>query len=1130
VRDLSPEERRQALAALLLEKAATRGPRRFPLSFAQQRVWFAQQLRPETPFFNLTNAVRLSGVLDLPALGRSLAEIVRRHQALRAVFATVDGEPVQRVAPLAPLPLPEIDLAALAPGRSAAEARRVAGAEAGRPFDLGSGLLLRSALLRLGPGEQVLLVNLHHIAADGGSLAVLTAELAALYGEYSRGRPSPLPEPALQYTDFVLWQRERLRDDVLAGHVEHWRRRLQGISDLLLPTDFPRPRERSFRGASRPFTLPEGAGAALRALCRQEGVTVAMAALAAFQVLLGRYTGEEDIAVGSPIAGRDREDLALLIGFFSNTVIVRTDLSGAPSFRTLLARVREESLEAAAHQDLSFDRLVEELHPERDPSRHPLVQVMFNYRHQPAERIELPGLRLDTFEFETGSARFDLELIVRETAAGLAGQVLYNADLFHAATAARLGRHFTHLLAAAPADPERPVLELPLLSAAEHHQLLREWNDAAALPEEGESSVLERIAAAARRSPDALAVLCGGERLTCRGLADEVSRLAGRLRASGAGPGVRVGLHLERSVRLPVAVLAVLRTGAAFVPLDPRYPRERLKQTVEDAAPELLLCAGGSAPPWVAELAHLRVLEVGGSGAATAPLPPASRAVPEGGGPDGLAYLVYTSGTTGAPKGVAIPHRNLAGYVQSLGARLGIVPGDVYLHTASFGFSSSVRQLLLPLAHGARLVLATADEIADPLALCRRAAGEGVTVVDLVPSYAQSLVAVLERFPEEARLLGRHLRRVLTASEPLPAGLPGRWARAFGGEARFWNMLGHSETTGIAAVQRVAEGEALPVVPLGRPLPGRRIHLLDQRGLPVPLGAVGEIAIGGAGVGSGYWQRPELTARAFTPDPWGGPGERLYRTGDLGRLLPDGTLTFLGRRDQQVKVRGQRIEIAEIEACLGRCPGVSQAAVVARPGIPADTAQTGHASQTGTELAAYVVAESGGRPSAAALRRYLNERLPKAMVPRDFVFLDALPRTPTGKLDRAALPAPIRAREEPHGTSAAPASRLAARVAAVWCEVLGLPAVDLEDDLFELGGHSLLAVLLAARLREELGVEVSLRALFAQPTVARSVHEVIEQLIAEADREELAAVVREVAGLSEAEVTSRLQGGGSGRA
>ncbi len=1044
-------------------------------------MWLAEKLRADVPFTNVVNAVRLTGELGVPALAASLREIVRRHQVLRsAVFEDTDREhrePAQRVVPLPSLPLPVVDLSGLPEARRERELRGRVEAEARRPFDLGSGLLLRCLLLRLGAREHALVLDLHHIACDGNSLHVLTNELAALY---SRQSLPPLP---LQYADYAVWERQRQGGPEMAAHLAFWRERLDGCPELALPLDFPRPRQRSFRGGLHRLALPSTVAEAVRELARRETATVAMVLIAAFQALLGRYAGQDDVAVASPAANRPRPELETLIGTFSNIVVVRTGLAGSPGFRALLGRVRAGVLAAHAHQELSFDRVVEELRPERDPSRHPLVQVMLNFRQAPSRAVELPGVRLERIDLETGGARFDLELSLWEEDGGLSGLLVYGADLFLATTAARFAACFGRLLAAALAEPERPVAGLPLLAEAEAHQLLHEWNDTSAEIPPG--SIVDQVRAVADRRPDAVAVVAD-RRLTFRDLMEEVDRLAGHLRDQGAGPGARVALFLDRGADLAVAVLAVLAAGAAFVPLDPRYPQSRLDRMLADSGATLALDR-----------------ERRGGGAL-------SREAGEGRGggfPAAPAYLIYTSGTTGEPKGVVISRRNLDGYAEALGGRLGITAADVYLHTASFAFSSSVRQLLLPLARGARLVVASADEVADPLALGRLARREGVTVLDLVPSYAHGLVEAAD--PDRDGAFGDHLRLVLTASEPLPSDLPARWRRVFGRAVSWFNMLGHTETTGIDAVQPMEDEPVGAVAPLGRPLPRRRVHVLDGRLHPVPIGVVGEIAVGGDGVGLGYWHRPGLTAELFVPDPWSEePGARLYRTGDLGRRLPDGTLAFAGRRDHQVKIRGQRVETGEIEAELSRCPGVSRAVVTARAGREGET-----------RLVAYVTPKS---LDASGLRRALAERVPPSLVPSAFVLLDALPLTPTGKLDRAALPEPEPA---PPPSGREPRTHLEARLAGLWAEVLERPGVGVDDDFFELGGHSLLAVLLLARVREALGVEVSLRAFFARPTVAGMVAEVVDRLIAAAGPADLAAAAAEVSALGDAEVAARLAAG-----
>jgi amino acid adenylation domain-containing protein len=1112
-RNPSPEERRAALAALLQKKAAR--PRTYPLSLDQQRVWYAQQLAPDTPFFNLTAAVRLSGPLDPAVLARCLSEVVRRHEALRTSFATVEGQPVQSVAVPRPVPLPLVELSAL--DLREREMRRLATAVAQVPLDLASGLLMRAVLVRLDEAGHVLLLNLHHIAVDLWSLGILANELAALYPAFAAGQPSPLPELPLQYKDFAVWQR-RGADEETGRHLAYWRRRLDGAVELELPTDRPRPRSRTFHGVSERLAVSAETGAGLRALTRETGASLAMATLAAFQALLARHAGQEDGMIGMSVARRDRPELAGLIGQLSNIMAVRTDLAGEPGFRALLARVRQGLLADLAHQDLSFDRLVAELRPQRDPDRHPLVQVMFVFRAAPGPHRTADGPSFALVDFDTGLARFDLELALGEQAGEVGGVLLYHTDLFHPTTALRLARQYEALLAAAIRDPGCPVLELSLLGEAERHQLLREWNDTA-LPEAGPGwSVLAWIEAAVARDPEAPAVEHDGETLSFGELDRWANRLAHHLRALGAGPGRHVGLLLERSLHWPVAVLACLRSGAAFVPLDPRYPRERLETVAADAGLALLLTTAGA--PDLPGLAGVRTVDLDAEAAALGRLSverPAWKPSPAD-----AAYLVYTSGSTGVPKGVVAVHGNLGSYA-ALAGWLGIGPGDAYLHAAALGFAASVRQLLAPLARGARVIVAGADDVADPMALLALARRRRATVLDLVPSYWQSLGEVLDRLAPEARsgLLAGDLRLLLASSEPLPTAVPRRWAGLLPA-ARFVLLFGHSETSSINAVHPVplsADGPApaLPAtIPLGRPAPGRRIWLLDDRLELVPLGAMGELCIAGEAASRGYWRRPERTAEAFVPDPSSGsPGARLYRTGDLGRLLPDGTLVFAGRRDRQVKVRGQRVEVAEIEAALVQLPGVGRAVVEPRPVGGGDAAAGDRIG-----LVAYVTPGPGGPPDPAELRRRLGERLPPSMIPAMVVVLAALPLTPTGKLDRAALPAPDLASGE--ADHPPPRTPIETRMAELWAEVLGRPRVGTGDGFFELGGHSLLAVLLLARVREVFGVDLGLRAFLAEATVAASAAAVEEALLAAADPGELERVMAEVESLAGSAVLAEL--------
>ncbi|HEX2569781.1 MAG TPA: non-ribosomal peptide synthase/polyketide synthase [Polyangia bacterium] len=1029
-----------------------------PLSFAQQRLWFLDQFEPGNPFYNVPAAVRLTGRLDVPALARSLAEVVRRHEALRTHFELRDGEPVQVIAPHVDLRLDPIDLTTLPAERREARARELAREEALRPFDLGRGPLLRAALLGLGAEEHVLLITLHHIVSDGWSMTVLVRELGALYQAFSSGQPSPLPELPVQYADYAAWQRQWLQGEALERQLGYWKQHLGGRLPVLdLPTDHPRPPVQTYRGALHAFALSPALSQALGQLSRQHGVTLFMTLLGAFQTLLHRYTGQKDLIVGTPIAGRTRAEIEGLIGFFVNTLALRTELDGGLSFRELLARVREVTLGAYAHQDLPFEKLVEALAVERDMSRTPVFQVMFALQNVPATALELPGLTMRSLGFEGGIAKFDLTLSMQEGPDGLRGSFEYNTDLFEAGTIERLAGHFQTLLegiAAAPAALERPLAELPLLREDERRTLLEEWNQAhAAYPLD--TCVHDLFRAQATRDPDAPALRFGDEVLTYRELDLRSNQLACELQARGIGPERLVGLCLDRSPDLVVSLLAVLKAGGAYLPLDPAYPAERLAFMIEDARPALLVTERRlleSLPPGAgARIALDEHRDTVGRHDATAPAPV------HGARPENLAYVIYTSGSTGRPKGAQLLHRGLTNTALTSARHQGLGPGRRVLQFAAFSFDASVFEIFSALVSGACVVLAPREELLPGTPLSETVRRHGVTSTLLPPSVLAQMDA--EALPFETLVSGGE-----ACSREL--------VERYGGRMRLLNAYGPTETTVCATISAPLRPGEEPVI--GRPWDNARLLVLDARLEPVPVGVAGELYVGGAGLGRGYLGRAELTAERFVPDPFSDvPGARLYRTGDLVRWRSDGNLVYLGRTDHQVKLRGFRIELGEIEAALAEHPALRQAAVTVREDTPG-----------GKRLVGYAVPKDAA-PPVAELRDLLKRRLPDYMVPATFVFLEALPLTPSGKLDRRALPAP-ELDTAARASGAAPRTPAEELVAGMWAEVLGRPVASIggDDNFFELGGHSLLATQVLSRIRNVFQVELPVRALFEAPTVA----------------------------------------------
>ncbi len=1092
-----------------------------PLSFAQERLWFLDRLDPGSAVYDIPAAFRLHGELDLPAMAASLDEIVRRHASLRTTFRAVAGRPVQVVEPAgtSSLPLPVADLGALPSAALERELRRLAVAEATRPFDLERGPLLRATLVRLAPAEHAALFNMHHIVSDGWSMGVLVQELGALYTAAVRRLPSPLPEPAIQYVDFALWQRARLSEEALAAELAYWRQALAGLPVLDLPTDRPRPPVLTTHGATSPLVLPAPLANDLLRLGRAEGATPFIVLLAGFAALLQRWSGQDDVAIGTPVANRTRAELEGLIGFFVNTLVLRATApegptSGAAGFRGLLARIRHSVLGAFAHQEVPFERVVEELQPRRDPSRSPLFQVLFTLQNASSESLELPGLALSPLAADAAQAKFDLMLSLAETpvapgaAAGTTGPLVggwtFNRDLFDGTTVERMSRHLHRLLAAVVADlprsADRPLAELPLLDDAEREQLLVTWNrTAVAYPDQ--ATVPELFAEIAAGASDRIALVGGDEHLTYAGLEARAAVLARRLTDLGVGPEVRVGLCLERSVEAVVAALGILTAGGVYVPIDPDYPAERLGFLLRDAGVAVLVAGERQLAALPATTADLKVLVLclDGRGAPLAEAEPTGRRqviAPSGpAGALGLAYVLYTSGSTGQPKGVAVPHRAIVRLVRSGGSAGSTGEGafadlgaeQVFLQMAPLSFDASTLEIWGPLLNGGRLIvappgLAALEELGD---LVTR---HGISTLWLTAGLFHQMV-------EEGLAGLSPLRQLLAGGDTLSpphvrralAGLPG---------TLLVNGYGPTENTTFTCCYPMRTREQVgATVPLGTPIANTRVYLLDRHGRPVPVGVAGELSAAGDGLARGYAGRPDLTAERFVPA--GGelgeaPGARLYRTGDLARYLPDGRIEFLGRLDTQLKLRGFRIEPGEVEAVLAAHPEVREAAVLAiQVGQAGDPAHS-----RDKRLVAYVVPQPGTEPAAAALRTYLKERLPDYMVPSGFALLEALPLNANGKVDRRALAARQdrwdrldgqRAETEEELVTSTPTEEL---LAGIWSEVLGRERVAADADFFELGGNSLLATQVAHRVRDAFGVDLPLRRLFERSNLGELAREI----------------------------------------
>jgi amino acid adenylation domain-containing protein len=1041
-----------------------------PLSASQLRQWFLVQLEPESVDYNLPLAFSLKGELRPEALAAALREIVRRHEALRVTFTAVAGRPAAVATPDVILPLPLLDLSALPEAARRDAAGRLTAEEHDRPFDLTRGPLLRTLLIRLSASEHLLAATVHHIVFDGWSLGVFLGELAALYEAFAAGRPSPLPELPVQYADYAAWQQEWLASPDLDARLAHWKERLGGSAQALeLPTDRPRPTVQTHRGELLPLAVPPELAASLKALAAREGVTLFMLLLSGFAALLSRYTGQEDLNVGTFVANRRWEALERLIGFFVNTLVLRADLTGEPSFRELLARSRDTALDAFDHQEVPIERLLDELDTERDLSRPPLFQVMFGVQNFAMPDQEVPGLSIRPVEVtEHSRTNADLAFWMWEQGEGLAGWLQFSTDLYDGATVQRMFGHLASLLAGAVTSPGQRLSELPLLAVEERRQIMG-WSAAPAHPETPRP-VHERMREQARRAPEAVAVMAGDLSLTYAELDRRSGLVARGLRRLGAGPETVVGLSIDRSPEMIVALFGILRAGAAYLPLDPKLPADRLTLLMADAGVTGVLTRSGLA----AELPPLpaRVLRVDGDFE--------DREGPEETAvlPESTAYVLYTSGSTGAPKGVVVEHRALAAFVEAAVETYGIGPHDRVLQFASLSFDTSAEEIYPCLAAGGTLVLRDDEMIASPGHFLDACLEAGVTVLDLPTAYWHELAAAAGGAPP----LPVALRLIILGGEAvLPERVRG-WLAATGPRPRLFNTYGPTEGTVVATACDL--GETAPAVPIGQPLRGVEAHLLDRGMWPVPAGVAGEICLGGAGLARGYLGRPDTTAERFVPAPSGPPGARLYRTGDLGRWGKAGQIEFAGRADDQVKIRGFRIEPGEVAAVLARHPAVGEVFVAARESGPGER-----------RLVAYAVPREDARPAVAELRAFLKERLPAYMVPSDLVLLAALPRTRTGKVDRRALAAHGVAAPEPE--SYTPPSTLTEElIAAIWQELLGAGRVGIYDNFFDLGGHSLLAPQVFSRIEDTFEVRLPLRVLFEAPTVAE-MSNAVEQILLE---------------------------------
>lgn len=1069
---LSPQ-RRALLQLRLRQKGATTGTEpaielradrhSARASFAQQRLWFLEQLEPGQAAYNVPRAMRLDGPLNIQALRRTLAELVRRHEPFRTHFLNVDGELRQLICDDVNIPLTEIDLSTLSKVEREAEALRLAREEAARPFDLNHGPVMRTSLIRLSEQEHILLLTMHHIVSDAWSTVILFREFEQLYESFAKGKSASLPPLAIQYADFAEWQRDWLQGGALAEQLSYWKRQLAGVTTgSALPADFPLPTTPTFQGASKWLSLSPDLSNKLTDLSKREGVTLFMTLLAAFKTLLYRFTSQEDIVVGTPIAGRNRAELEDLIGFFINTLALRTSLSGNPTFRELLQRVKQTAVDAYTHQDLPFETLVAELDPMRDLRRNPLFQVMFQYKDARAPLFQSTDLDVTWLETSTQTAKFDLTMAVLAEDDSLNCVIEYRTELFREDTIDRFLSHYVTLLENIVAEPDENIATLPLLTETQQNEIIAAGRgELSEFPRE--QTIQQLFEQQVVRTPDDVALIFGNERLSFRELNVRANQLAYYLRTRGVGPEVRVAIRMKRSPEMIVGLLGILKAGGAYVPLDPANPEERALFILEDSGADLLLTKEPlPSPVPVVSLDSLDEI----SDANESNPPNVTTAA-------NAAHVIYTSGSTGRPKGVISAHRASVNRFAWMWRAYPFQPGEVCCQKTALSFVDSIWEIFGPLLQGVPLMILDDDTVKDPARFIDALSEHRVTRLVLVPSL---LRVMLESNDDLAERLP-HLRFCVCSGEGLPVELAATF-RARLPHTKLINLYGSSEVAADVTCYEVTDVNGLHSIPIGKPIANTQIYILDAHLQPAPFGVIGELYIGGEGLARGYLNQPALTQEKFVSDPFNGGDTKLFRTGDLGRFLADGNIEFHGRRDHQVKVRGVRIELGEIESVLKTNPAIRQAVVV-----PVDDAHGGK------QLVVYLVAEVNP-PAMNELRSFLRRKLPDYMVPSSFVMLDSLPLNASGKIDRLALPAPDQKGATAEAEFVAPRTPVEEVLATIWAETLGRDRVGVNDDFFSLGGHSLLVAKIVARVSDALHVELPMRALFEASTVAALATEV----------------------------------------
>lgn len=1032
-----------------------------PLSFAQTRLWFLEQLQSGSSIYNIPTAYRVQGSLNQALLKQCFDEIVRRHETLRTNFTLIDGQPIQLIAEAFPLELPMIDLQKLSSIEQEEEIQRLAAQEAQKPFNLKKDPLLRVTLLQLNQTEYAVLLTMHHIISDGWSMEILIKELAILYEAFSKKQSSPLPELPIQYADFAVWQRQWLQGERLEFQLDYWKKKLGGMLNVLqLPTDYPRARVQSFRGENQPFSLSEDLTKKLKILSQQENITLFTTLLAAFKVLLYRYTGQEDIIVGSPIANRNRPEAEGLIGFFVNTLILRNHLWGNLTFRNLLHQVRETTLEAYEHQDVPFEKLVEELQPERDLSYSPLFQVKFRLENSSLDAIKFPGLTLSPLKQTYSTAKLDLSLDLYNTPSGLVGAFEYNKDLFAPDTIARMVDHFCTLLESITQNPDDRIWELSLLTSTERHQILIEWNQTQT--EYNQDLCFHQLfEKQVEKTPSNVALVFEDQELTYHELNCRSNQLAHYLQKLGVKPEIKVGIYLERSLEMIVALLGIMKAGGAYVPLDPVYKSDRISFMLADAQAPILLTSKKLLTELPNDEYKVICLDSDWKKIASESIEnPISEVTTQN-----LAYLIYTSGSTGTPKGVLISHEGLVNLTEDKIRVCDVHSDSCVLQFFSFSFDASIPEIIMALGSGARLCLAKLEFLLPGPALLKLLREQAVTHITITPS----ALAIL---PVEEQLT---LKMILVGGEAPSPELINNWSKG----RRFINAYGPTEVTVNASMVQCGNGH--PILPTIRPSANKQLYILDRYLQPVPVGVLGELYIAGIGLARGYHNQPEKTVLAFVPNPFLGGSQRMYKTGDLAYYLNDGRIKLCGRIDNQVKIRGFRIELGEIEALLNQHPQVQASIVTVRED---------------SRLVAYFVLEPDAVIGSNELRGYLRDKLPAYMIPSTLIGLDTLPLTPNGKIDYHALPETDKIRSS-EGEYVAPRTLIEESLTQIFIQVLGVEQISIHDDFFDLGGHSLLATQLIAQSLQEFQVELSVIDLFEAPNVAELAQRIEKQQILE---------------------------------